>query len=140
VTASPGHGILLGEVSQQNVEIVQSGYEYFREGVFTPDFVWDMSTFRGWPERQTYQGLEGARAFIRDWVDAWDDWEIEVESLYDAGDKVAAILRQRGRSKTTGLIVDMQFGQPWTLRDGRQVRMQMYASAEETLEAAGLTE
>ena len=53
---------------------------------------------------------------------------------------MAAILRQRGRSKTTGLIVDMQFGQLWTLHDGRQVRMQMYASAEETLEAAGLTE
>ena len=65
---------------------------------------------------------------------------VEAESLHDAGDKVAAILRQRGRSKTTGLIVDMQFGQLWTLRDGRQVRMQMYASAEETLEAAGLTE
>ena len=58
-------------MSQQNVEIVQRGYEYFREagdfreGVFSPDFVWDMSTFRGWPEQQTYQGLEGARAFIR---------------------------------------------------------------------------
>jgi hypothetical protein len=34
----------------------------------------------------------------------------------------------------------MHFGQVWTIREGRQVRMQMYASAEETLEAAGLTE
>ena len=133
-------------MSQQNVEIVRRGYEYFREArdfredVLGPDFVWDMSTFRGWPEQQTYQGLEGARAFISDWVEAWDDWEVEVESLHDAGDKVAAILRQRGRSKTTGLIVDMHFGQVWTIREGRQVRMQMYASAEETLEAAGLTE
>jgi ketosteroid isomerase-like protein len=95
---------------QQNVEIVRRGYEYFREArdfredVLGPDFVWDMSTFRGWPEQQTYQGLEGAQAFISDWVEAWDDWEVEVESLHDAGDKVAAILRQRGRSKTTGLI------------------------------------
>ncbi len=133
-------------MSQQNVEIVRRGYEYFREArdfredVLGPDFVWDMSTFRGWPEQQTYQGLEGARAFISDWVEAWDDWEVEVESLHDAGDKVAAILRQCGRSKTTGLIVDMHFGQLWTIREGRQVRMQMYASAEETLEAAGLTE
>jgi ketosteroid isomerase-like protein len=133
-------------MSQQNVEIVRRAYEYFRqtgdfrEDAFSPDFVWDMSTFRGWPEQQTYQGVEGARAFHRDWVEAWDDWEIEVESLHDAGDRVAAILRQRGRSKTTGLPVDMGFGQVWTIRDGRQVRMDMYASREEALEAVGLTE
>jgi ketosteroid isomerase-like protein len=132
-------------MSQEKVEIVRRGYEYFREaGDFREevpgrDFVWDMSTFRGWPEQQTYQGLEGARTFIRDWVDAWDDWELEVESLHDAGDKVAAIMHQRGRSKTTGLPVDMYFGQLWTIRDGKQIRMQMYASPEETLEAAGLT-
>ena len=133
-------------MSQQNVEIVRRGYEHFREkgdfreGIFAPGFAWDMSTFRGWPEQQTYEGIEGARAFIRDWVEAWDDWEIEVQSLHDAGDKVAAILRQRGRSKATGLQVDMAFAQVWTIRDGKQVRMEMYASPEETFEAAGLAE
>jgi ketosteroid isomerase-like protein len=133
-------------MSQQNVEIVRRGYEYFkeagdfREGILSADFVWDMSTFRDWPEQQTYQGPEGARMFISDWVDAWDDWEIEVESLHDAGDKVAAIVHQRGRSKATGLPVDMYFGQLWTLRDGMQVRMEMYASPEGTLKAAGLAE
>ena len=93
----------------------------------------------GRSSRPTRASREPGR-FIRDWVEAWDDWELEVESLHDAGDKVAAILRQRGRSKTTGLIVDMHFGQLWTIRDGRQAHMEMYASPEETLEAAGLTE
>jgi hypothetical protein len=40
----------------------------------------------------------------------------------------------------TGLPVDMSFGQVFTLRHGRQVRMEMYASPEEALEAAGLSE
>ena len=131
-------------MSQENVEGVRRGYEHFREtGDFqeetvAPGFVWDMSTFRGWPEQHTYYGLEGARTFIRDWVEAWDDWEVEVESLHDAGDRVVAILRQHGRSKATGLPVDMRFGQVWTIRDGKQLRMQMYASPEEALEATGL--
>ena len=99
-----------------------------------------MSTFRGWPEQQTYQGLEGARKFISDWVGAWDDWELVVEAFHDAGDTVVVIARQRGRSKTSGLPVDMHFGQVWTVRDGKQLRMQMYASPEEALEAAGLRE
>ena len=131
-------------MSQENVEIIRRGYQHFREtvdfqeAILHPDFVWDMSTFRDWPEQRTYQGLEGARAFIRDWVEAWDDWDVEVESLLDAGDEVVAIVHQHGRSKATGLPVDMHFGQVWTIRDGKQFRMEMYASPEEALEAVGL--
>ena len=32
----------------------------------------------------------------------------------------------------------MHFGQVWTIREGRQVRMQIYASPEKAFEAAGL--
>jgi len=133
-------------MSQENVEIVRRGYEHFvatgepLEEIIDPEFVWDMSTFRDWPERQTYEGSDGAREFLADWVGAWDDWELNVEELHEAGDKVVAILRQRGRAKSTGLPVDMHFGQVWTIRDGKQLRMQMYASPEEALEAAGLRE
>ena len=103
------------------------------------DFVWDMSNFRGWPEQQTYEGVEGAREFLRDWLEAWDDWELQVEALHDAGDKVVVIVRQRGRSKTRGLPVDMAFGQVWTIRDGKSARMEMYADPVEALEAVGLS-
>src|SRR5262245_36401899 len=118
-------------MSQENVELVARGFEHFREtGDFdeeltAPDFVWDMSTFRGWPEKQVYEGIDGAREFIRTWVGAWEEWELEVEDLRDAGDKVVAILRQHGRSKATGLEVDMTFAQVLTVEDGKQTRMEM---------------
>ena len=75
---------------------------------------------------------------MADWLDTWEDWEIELEQLVDAGDDVVAVVRQRGRSKATGLPVDMHFAQRWTLRDGMQIRMRMYANPQEALEAAGL--
>jgi ketosteroid isomerase-like protein len=132
-------------MSQENVDILRRAYEHFIatgefSGQFAPDFVWDMSTFRGWPERQTYEGLEGARQFMADWLEAWDDWELELEDMRDAGEVVVAVVRQRGRSKATGLAVDMHFGQVWEVRDGKNIRMRMYASADEALEAAGLRE
>jgi len=34
----------------------------------------------------------------------------------------------------------MHFAQVWTLRDGKQLRMEMYASPAEALEAVGLRE
>jgi ketosteroid isomerase-like protein len=132
-------------MSAENVEIVRLGYDEFLatgelvERITAPEFVWDMSTFHGWPERQTYEGPEGTREFLTDWVSAWEDWRLEVRELIDAGDDVVAILHQSGRSKTTGLEVDMDFAQVWTIKNGKQTRMRMYADPDEALRAVGLS-
>lgn len=131
-------------MSQANVELVRAGYESFRstgefaEQFVTPDFVWDMSKFRDWPEQQIYEGPDGARSFLADWGGAWEDWELELEALHDAGEQVVAVVRQRGRSKASGLPVDMYFAQVWTLRGGKQTRVQTYADPDEAIEAVGL--
>jgi ketosteroid isomerase-like protein len=131
-------------VSQANIEIVRAGYEEFRAtGRFvsrlaTADFRWDMSHFHGWPEQQVYEGTEGAEAFLSEWISSWEDWEIAVEALHDAGEKVVAVLHQRGRSRTTGMVVDMSLAQVWTMRDGKQSSMEMYSDPREALAAAGL--
>ena len=132
-------------MSQENVEIVREGYERFAAtGEFvadlaTDDFVWDMSNFHGWPEQQTYEGVDGAGAFLSEGMDAWEDRELELEALHDAGDMVVALVHQRGRSKEGGLPVEMSFAQVYTLRDGKQARMEMYSDRDEALEAAGLS-
>jgi ketosteroid isomerase-like protein len=130
-------------MSAENVEIVRRAYEHFiatgePSDVLAPDFVWDMSTFRGWPERKRYEGVEGMREFVADWAGAWEDWRLEVEELLDAGDEVVAIVRQSGRSKATGLPVDMRFAQIWTLADGKETYMRMYADPDEALRVVGL--
>ena len=133
-------------MSHENVEIVRGGYQRFRTtGQFdaeiaTPDFVWDMSNFHGWPEQQVYVGIEGAETFLSEWTGAWTDWELELEGLRDAGDKVLALVRQRGRSKGAGMPVDMYFAQVWTLRDGKEARMEMYSDPSEALKVVGLAE
>jgi ketosteroid isomerase-like protein len=131
-------------MSEENVEIVRRGYEQFTATgqlvveIASPDFVWDMSNFHGWPERQAYEGVPGTEAFLRDWIAAWDDWELELEALEDAGDKVVGLVRQRGRSRSAGMLVEMSFAQVWTLRDGKQTRMEMFSDRDEALRAVGL--
>jgi ketosteroid isomerase-like protein len=132
-------------VSQENVDIVRKGYERFlvtREFVAdlsTDDFVWDMSNFHGWPEQQVYEGAEGVNAFMSAWMEAWDDWELEVEALLDGGERVVALVHQRGRSKGAGMPVEMSFAQVFTFRDGKQSRMEMYSDRDEALASAGLS-
>ena len=63
--------------------------------------------------------------FLAEWAAAWDDWELEVEDHVDAGEHVVSLLNQRGRSKATGIPVEMRFAQVWTFRDGQAIGMQM---------------
>jgi ketosteroid isomerase-like protein len=128
-------------MSQENVDLMRRGYEYFLasgEIRANPELVWDVSRL-GWPEQQIYEGAEGANQFNAEWADVWDDWEMEPEEFIDAGERVVVILTQRGRSKATGIPVEMRFAQVWTLRDERAVRMEMYASVDEALEAVNLS-
>ena len=133
-------------MSQQNVEHARRIFDHFiathevRAETFHPEFVLDMSTFGGWPEQQTYRGIEGLRAFIAAWLEPFDDFEFEVEELRDAGDKLVAVIWQRGRSKVGGVPVEMHFAQVLTYSDGKQARVEMYATPAEGLEAAGMSE
>ena len=131
-------------MSRENVKTLERGYAWFSEhGRFpghlaTPDFIWDMSHFHGWPEQQIYEGIDGANEFLASWVSAWTDWRIEVEAMRDAGAKVVTVLRQGGVSKVSGMQTEMSFAMTWSFRDGLEARMDMYSDPREALEAAGL--
>ena len=128
------------------MELVRRAYRHtqasgqaYAEG-FAAGFVWDMSKYEGWPEHQRYEGVDGAQRFLDDWSGAWDDWGLEIQEIYDAGDKVVVVVHQRGRARTTGMALEMVFAQTWTIRDGRLTRMDMYSDPSDALRAAGLTE
>ena len=128
-------------MSRENVENTRLGFEHFsRTGdvldeIYHPDVVLDT-----WPDRSialsggvyVHHGVEAMRAFLTDWRETWDDWELAVE------DKVVCVMRQRGRSRAGGVPVDMKFVLLITFRDGKQFRVEVYANPDEGLEAAGL--
>jgi ketosteroid isomerase-like protein len=131
-------------MSSESLAIVQRGYAYFGEHGdfdpirFTDDFVWDMAHFRGWPEDRQYVGVDGARRFLATWIEAWDDWEFDVDELIEAGEMVVALCTQRARAKGSGVPVEMHFAEIWSVRDGKQSRMEMYNDQDEGLAAAGI--
>jgi ketosteroid isomerase-like protein len=131
-------------MSRESVALVAEGWEHFKttgrplEAILAPDFVWDMSTFQGWPEQPLYEGADGVARFLDDWSGAFEDWTIEVEALHDAGEQVVCVCHQTARAKLTDVPVDMRFGMVFTVRDGLETRMQMYADPAEALAAAGL--
>jgi ketosteroid isomerase-like protein len=132
-------------VSEENVEIVRRLYEHrqatgeFLEELVSSELVWDMSKFGGWLEQPVYEGIDEARRFLREWTAQFDEWSIEVVAIHDGGDdKVVGVLRQRARSKSGGLPVEMLLAQVFTIAGGKEVRMEMYSDPGAALEAVGL--
>ena len=71
----------------------------------------------------------------------WTDYKVEVSRYLDAGgDEVVISARESGRDRTTGANVERELGEILTVRDGKLIRLVMYGSWDEALEAAGLTE
>ncbi len=133
-------------MSQENVEIVRAAYQHFRargtffDGFTSPDMVWDMSRYAGWVERDVYYGIEGEQEMAADWTAVWGPWEVEIDALVDAGERVIAVLCQRSRSELTGLPVVRVIAEVWTMRDGRATRMEGYSTPGGALRACGLAE
>jgi ketosteroid isomerase-like protein len=118
-------------MSRDPVAIVERAYrtawhEHDLEASFgdvSEDFEWVVP---GHPEGSVRHGPEGAVAFFRDWLDAWEDVE------------VLAVTLHRARGRGSGVPVELRFAQLWTVRDGRRVRMVLFADVEKGFAAAGL--
>ena len=77
---------------------------------------------------------------FRGWTGAWADYRVAVEELTDLGEHVLARTRHHGRGKGSGVEVEREIFQLWTLRQDKVVRAKMYYDQTEALEAVGLSE
>jgi uncharacterized protein len=89
------------------------------------------------PGPRTYRGPEGLLEAFDNWAGQFDDFSVEVERIACAGDKVVVQARHRGRGKESGVPVEARVSYVHTLRDGKGVRWEMFATWEEALAAAG---
>ena len=107
--------------------------------VYAPDWVWNMGTFTGWPGQAEFTGTAAFNEFLVDWIGPYREWEIEWERIEDAGEhRVVGVMRQQGRLQDSESWVDLRQGVVWTLENGLIQRVDVYATPEEGLAAAGL--
>ena len=114
-------------MSQENVEIVKVAYEALASGGLDPfmeHFTEDIEyrSIEGAPDDDgPIHGKQAVRAWLQEWIDMFDGFRIELVELIDAdGDAVVEAERYGGRAKR-----------------GSGVE---YATREQALEAAGLSE
>jgi ketosteroid isomerase-like protein len=136
-------------MSQEDVELVRGVFEAAASGdtaavmaLYDPDIEWDVSrTQRAAMAGRAGRGREALLRWLRDWYDAWETVDDDLEELLDAGDQgVVSIMVQRGRGRASGVEVEDRLGAVWTIQEGKVVRTVWFPSPEEALEAVGLRE
>ena len=131
------------EVSRENLEIVQRGFEAFNargvEGIISfidPEFVAvtppDLAS-----EPDTYRGHDGIRRWFDSFYEVMDEIRWDGHRFHEAGDRVIVEFTLRARGKTTGLEFGQDAVMVWQLRDGKAVRVDLYPTLDEAMAAAG---
>jgi uncharacterized protein len=87
-----------------------------------------------------YHGHAGVRQWVADAFDVISNRRFELDEAIDTGDgeTVVTVQRALGHSSHTGLELELPWAAVWTIRDGKVVRIQGYASKAKALEAVGL--
>jgi ketosteroid isomerase-like protein len=84
-------------------------------------------------------GYAGVEDWIRQADDLFEGFEIQVEDVIEAGDRVVVLVHEHGRGRGSGVQIDHHLAHVWTLRDGRAVAMESFVDRDEALAAAGAT-
>jgi ketosteroid isomerase-like protein len=89
---------------------------------------------------ETYRGYEGVVRATERWLEAYEKVTLELERVFDAGDRIVCIHRARSRARHTGIESELRFAYVWRFRDGRVIHFRSCRDPQEALEAAGLRE
>jgi ketosteroid isomerase-like protein len=126
------------------VQLVRAGYaamnrvlaeggdlRTFVREFYDPDIVMEMGPLEG-----TIKGYEAVARFIEGQAAVLGDLRSDPEEVLQVGDRVVVPFRLSGRARSTGLPFEGHYVHVITLRQGRTVRMKVFASLSSALRFA----
>jgi ketosteroid isomerase-like protein len=95
-------------------------------------------------DEEAYRGHEGLGNFLRDLGDAWEWFHVETIETRDLGDTVFQLGSLQARGRSSGLEVSERFAWLHHFREGtgtgRYLGVERFSTAEDALQAVGLSE
>lgn len=132
-------------MSQEDVEVVRDQFAAVNERDFPRamshyaadvELVVDRKAFL---EGGTFKGRDAVGQWFADWFATFEPgYQFDIEEARDIGDAVLLCASHHGRGRTSGVEVHGQTGYLYRLRGGKVIRVELYSSRAEALEAAGV--
>jgi ketosteroid isomerase-like protein len=92
-------------------------------------------------ETGTFTGREAVGDWFGNWFATFEPgYRFEITEARDLGDSVLLVASHSGRGRTSGVEVHGETGYLYGLRDGKVVRLELFATGAAAREAAGVTE
>ena len=93
------------------------------------------------PDGKVWHGPEGARRAMTEWVQEWDEYELQTERVLQASKgRVAVLFHERGRARGSGLPIAQAGVTVFTLRGGLIAEIRPRLDRERTLAELGLSD
>jgi uncharacterized protein len=124
-----------------NADLIRPIYEEWGRGNWRPRFdVYDPHMEWGWSDE--FPGLAGVYEDHRDpnprlraWLDGWEHWRAEADDFLEIGDHVVVLASYHGRGKGSGVEIHQEGAHVFELREGKVVRLEIFASREKAIES-----
>jgi len=120
------------------VEQLRRGYEALNRGdvsvvleLLDPDIEWHEPAPS--PEQGSHCGRDSFEQFFRGWIESFEGFRVEPEEVVERGERLIAVVRQSGRGRASGVEVEARLAHVWTVEDGKAVRWEAVADADEAL-------
>ena len=131
-------------MSRENIEVVQRIYQAFNRRddawmgqLIAPDAELHSPAWGPFPQR-SFKGWEAMKEQWDDMFAAVADFRSEPEAMVDAGDYVVATIHNTGRGASSGAAVEMDVPVVLEIREDKLVRLEVFETRAEALEAVGL--
>jgi ketosteroid isomerase-like protein len=131
-------------VALSNADVVRNYFRTFGSGgvdaaarFWHPDIEW-RAVDGAADDVGVIRGQDALRHYYQDWIDTLAELRAEVEEiLHESDDRVAAVIRNFGRGRASGVPTQGRYYVACVVREGQIVAGREYASREEALEAVG---
>jgi uncharacterized protein len=126
-------------MAASNIDLIRPIYEEWGRGEWRSRFeVYDPEMEWGWSSE--FLGLAGVFRDARDpnprlkaWLSGWEYWRAEADEFIELGDHVVVLATYRGRGKGSGVEINQLGAHVFKLRDGKVVRLEIFASREKAI-------
>jgi SnoaL-like protein len=82
-----------------------------------------------------YEDARDPNPRLRAWLDGWEHWRAEADDYLELGDHVVVLASYHGRGKGSGVEIHQQGAHVFELRDGKVVRLEIFASRDKAIES-----
>jgi uncharacterized protein len=122
-----------------NADLIRPIYEEWGRGNWRPSFdVYHPNMEWGWSEE--FPGLAGVHEDHEDpnprllaWLSGWEHWRAEADEYLEFGDHVVVLATYHGRGRGSGVEIRQEGAHVYELRDGKVVRLEIFATRAKAL-------